>query len=187
MKNNKFFLYNFAEKIMSYCQCCGSMIFGSQLLCQFCTCDKCKTPSLTNACKCSPSWPLGTTVVDSDIKHILPYRAGCIILCDHHFLLVQNVLGSWGFCKGHAESAHMFQEAARETLEKSGLHVNSDPNMRLWRCKDMFFFILFVSELSPLQPRDCQEIKDAKWFTMGDLRHLRLTLPVRKFIKFANK
>lgn len=119
-------------------------------------------------------------------------KAGCIISCNNHLLLVCGRMESkWGFPKGSVDSNETYKEAAiRETYEETGIVLKEDMLTRYKnRTGKVVLFHVNLNQLHPLKPQDTNEIKEAKWFHMDDIPKINkdeMNLSLRKFLKIAS-
>lgn len=88
------------------------------------------------------------------------------------YLIVKNILGHYGFSKGHVEGDESEVETAlREIKEETGLHVRIDSTFKetieyypYFGCtKEVVYFIAFTNNMKT--KRQQEEIKDIQWVT----------------------
>jgi 8-oxo-dGTP pyrophosphatase MutT (NUDIX family) len=165
---------------MSYCCNCGDYVIGSRSFCNYATCLGCFSKVKRPCIECKD---IRIDLKQTPRNQHLPYRAGSILICDHHIVVVQNQRNQWGFPKGAAETNDVVQEAIRETLEETGVdiyHMNHD---FIWSFTDHFYIIVNLPTCVKLDIIDYREIQKAKWVHIDNLSSMNLTKAIKYFIR----
>ena len=112
--------------------------------------------------------------------------AGCVVSQDNKYLLVQekkpSVYGKWNLPAGHVDVGESFEEAAvREVLEETGLTVkiNSKLGVTHNSPNESVCHAYRAEVLGGELATRPEEILDAKWFTLDDIKTLDSTSSLR--------
>jgi bis(5'-nucleosidyl)-tetraphosphatase len=106
------------------------------------------------------------------------------------YVLVQGrYTGKWSFPKGHINNGELpIQCALREIEEETGINnlLSISNNTDLLEYKHIYYgnyYLIYLPEKIDLNPRDQNEIIDAKWVTINEMRNMLLNADVNIYIK----
>lgn len=115
------------------------------------------------------------------------YGCICISPCDRVLLVKGALSGKWSFPKGHMESRESdIQCALRELYEETG--ICPDVSYSYYKKLAAGGYFIFFLENEP-EPRILHEneIVDARWFDLCDIKKLCCNLDLNNFVRWMNK
>ena len=82
--------------------------------------------------------------------------------------------GKWSFPKGHKQRGEGYLACAvRETAEETGLDLSALTPVAYHKFSAGEYFFFEVEEEMEPAPRDNEEVSEARWMTVADIRALR--------------
>jgi 8-oxo-dGTP pyrophosphatase MutT (NUDIX family) len=98
-------------------------------------------------------------------------------------LLVQGRKSmKWSFPQGHKHGGESYLECAlRETLEETGLDLDGAVPVSFQRLSVGEYYFFEVEEV-PLNPADTDEIVDARWMSLSEIRSSPCNVDVNNFL-----
>jgi 8-oxo-dGTP pyrophosphatase MutT (NUDIX family) len=109
---------------------------------------------------------------------------GCILINNFgEVLLVKGRLSKkWSFPKGHKQGGESYLDCAvRETLEETGVDLRSEVPVSFQRLSVGEYYFFEVEEM-PLSPADTDEIVDARWMSLSEIRSSPCNVDVNNFL-----
>jgi 8-oxo-dGTP pyrophosphatase MutT (NUDIX family) len=91
----------------------------------------------------------------------------------------------WSFPKGHSvESETPIECTLRELEEETGINRNLPDPVRYIKLVYGYYYLFDLSaNLHPLNPRDKNEISDAKWVSLKEMEEMEVNADVNEFMK----
>ena len=101
----------------------------------------------------------------------------------NNLLLVQGrKSGKWSFPKGHKQSGESYLDCAvRETMEETGVNLSDDVPVSFQRLSVGEYYFFEVEEKA-LVPEDTDEIVDARWMSIAEIRAAPCNVDVNNFL-----
>lgn len=88
----------------------------------------------------------------------------------------------WSFPKGHKQCGESYLECAlRETLEETGLDLGGEVPVSFQRLSVGEYYFFEVEEVA-LSPADTDEIVDARWMSLSEIRSSSCNVDVNNFL-----
>jgi len=109
---------------------------------------------------------------------------GTICMTPQNTLLVVRgrKSGKWSFPKGHKHSGESYLDCAvRETLEETGVNLSEKIPVSFQRLS-VGEYCFFEVEENDLSPADTEEIVDARWMSLNEIRTSPCNVDVNNFL-----
>jgi 8-oxo-dGTP pyrophosphatase MutT (NUDIX family) len=92
--------------------------------------------------------------------------------------------GKWSFPKGHKQRSEGYLECAmRETEEETGISLRGQKHISCHKLSvGEYYFFEVDEELEPCV-RDGEEVEDAAWFSLDEIRELPCNVDVNHFVE----
>ena len=98
------------------------------------------------------------------------YGAVCISSTNKVLLVKGRKTGKWSFPKGHKHRKETYIECAlRELLEETGITLQGNTSISSTKLSVGEYYFFEVEEV-PLNPADTDEIVDARWMSLSEIR-----------------
>jgi len=102
--------------------------------------------------------------------HHKVYGAVCISSTNKVLLVKGRKTGKWSFPKGHKHRKETYIECAlRELLEETGITLQGNTSISSTKLSVGEYYFFEVEEV-PLNPADTDEIVDARWMSLSEIR-----------------
>ena len=126
-------------------------------------------------------------------SYVPQYRRvyGCICISkSNKVLLVKGKKGEgkWSFPKGHIESQDQspINCALRELKEETGLTLKQ-PFVGFKKFRAGQYYLYYLPKESEVRPQDSQEVEQAKWVSMEELKNLNKNVDVSMFVHYIER
>ena len=102
---------------------------------------------------------------------------------DNKVLLVKGRQSNkWSFPKGHKESGETYIDCCtRETMEETGVDLSNRVPVAYQRLSAGEYYFYEMEEVLPVI-QDCNEISEARWVSISEMRSLNCNVDVNAFL-----
>ncbi len=102
----------------------------------------------------------------------------------YSYLIVKGrQTGKWSFPKGHSKRGESPLECAyREIGEETGVTSLPEPNKYI-KCASSHYYVFDVMTKYEINPKDNNEICEARWATIEEMSNLLLNAGIQQYIK----
>jgi len=120
--------------------------------------------------------------------HHKVYGAVCISSTNKVLLVKGRKTGKWSFPKGHKHRKETYIECAlRELLEETGITLQGNTSISSTKLSVGEYYFFEVEEEIEPNIRDTNEIMEARWVDIDDIRELSCNVDVNNFLDRLQK
>lgn len=111
------------------------------------------------------------------------YGTVCISPENRILLVRGRDTGKWSFPKGHREGRESFLDCARrETLEETGVELDGQQPTACHKLAHGEYYFFELDEEPGLNPSDTQEVVEARWMSVEEMRRHPVNVDVNYFL-----